>query len=592
MNNNLKNLISLLSIALLGLSGCGSVSSSSKVNTNVESSSSNEINTFHFPDISTFRTPAVYSNTNNENWEYHATVSKNTLYVYVVQHVEDDIFEGDEVDLTQNHILVHTNLGNFTLCSNGAYSLDDVNYVNADFKVSSNGSIEYYFKLEVQSIVKPVSVTFYSYDQSIELMLNTKDLVEIDGVKYRTHFIEKLYVRDRIGFKPESLYETPSEFQSMAKDKWGYAIQSAKEGMYIYVYQNVDKVISIGDADGKWQTDTHVEFSIYHHSFGMGATYGGIHETYLAAWPDKSYYINNQKNVLGIDLESTVATDTKVEYRFFIRFNNNLENPKDGPYSFIKIRAYDPTDNKNPYSNDDIIEYREERFLHTTKGDSLYVNERVSKIDNPYENLYLDIRKNKWNNMGFENAKDLTLFIGDSFFEDDNWWKNFYTDFANKSCFTSAIGGTKVTQWLNWIPSLVGSFDKNLKNIVIHLGYNDVNSTKILASELEKYLEKLFTLLHEEYPNVNIYYFGIGTSHWFEVNNNKTAKEVDNLTKAYTDTCDYVTFIDMDAIYSKYRNDTGGTLESFFKDGTHPKDENYKYLINALTEAGCVIVNK
>ena len=38
--------------------------------------------------------------------------------------------------------------------------------------------------------------------------------------------------------------------------------------------------------------------------------------------------------------------------------------------------------------------------------------------------------------------------------------------------------------------------------------------------------------------------------------------------------------------------ETGGTLESFFKDGTHPKNENYKYIIRALEEAGCVIENK
>ena len=187
----------------------------------------------------------------------------------------------------------------------------------------------------------------------------------------------------------------------------------------------------------------------------------------------------------------------------------------------------------------------------------------------------------------------MTLFIGDSFFEDDNWWVNFYNDYQGKACFTSAIGGTKVTQWLNWISSLVEPFAGNMKNLVIHLGYNDVNASKISATQLEKYLERLFDLLHNAYPEANIYYFGIGTSYWFKTSQNTRAKETDDLTKSYAETCDYLTYIDMDEeVYNKYISETGKTLESFFKDGTHPKNENYSYIMNALEKAGCVIANK
>ena len=132
----------------------------------------------------------------------------------------------------------------------------------------------------------------------------------------------------------------------------------------------------------------------------------------------------------------------------------------------------------------------------------------------------------------------MTLFIGDSFFESDNWWINFYNDYQNKACFTSAIGGTKVTQWLNWIPSLVDPFADNVENIVIHLGYNDVNTTGITALQLEMHLEDLFARLHAAYPEANIYYYGIGTSYWFQYSNNTRAKETDNLTKAFAERLD------------------------------------------------------
>lgn len=628
MKNN-KKFLSIIGIFLLGLSGCNfmvaqqsssnsltnSTTSNDKVSSTTSlsdrtssssnssseiitssSSSTNDVNdemNFDFPDVNTFKTPLAYSNPSTENWTYQAKVEDNYFYIYVVQNVVSSLEKDSQIDLTKNHVLVKSNVGDFILCSNGAYSLANVSSNEANYYVDiNNNKTEYYFKIEVNNISTPINVTFYSYDTSINDLKDKSLLVKINDVYYKTHFIDKLYVNDKIGFKPESLYQTPSEYQSPVPNKWGYAMQSAKEGLYIYVYQNVEEVKYGTASDSKWQNDTHVEFSIFHHSFGYGASHGGLLETYAAIWPDKTYYINDQRNVLGVDLESSVVTEGRVEYRFFIRFNNNLDNPQDGPYAFVKVRAYDPSDNKEAYSSDDVIEYRDNRFVHTIRGDSLFAYEKITYIDNPYENAYLNSRINKWNNKGFNNVKDLTLFIGDSYFEDDNWWKNFYTDFNNKACFTSAIGGTKVVQWLNWIPSLVDTFAFDLENIVIHLGYNDVNLSQIPASELEKYLEQLFALLHEKYPDVNIYYFGIGTSYWFKTSNKTVARETDDLTKEFAKTCYYVTYIDMDEIYNQYMNETNNTLESFFKDGTHPKDENYKYLIDALINSGCVIADK
>lgn len=612
MNNNYKKKFAFVMGVLLVIAGCGknnNETTTSSSNFTTPESTTPEVNTpeittpeatttssvtssFTFPNVEEFITPNAYANASTENWEYHAKVEDKTLYIYVVQNVSS-VNEGTEVDLSKSHILVKSSIGDFTLCSNGAYKVENAQGAETDYHVDlANNKTKYYFKATVSSIEESVSVTFYSFDTSINDLADKTKLVDVNGVKYKTHFIDKLYVKDRIGFKPESLYETNEQFCSPIPSKWGYAMQSSKEGIYMYIYHNVDEVKYGTSNNDKWKKDTHVELSIYHHSFGYGATHGFLGETYAAIWLDKSYYINDQRNVLGVDTSSTVVSENRVEYRFFIRFNNNLDNPQDGPYAFIRPRLFDPTDNLNPYNDDDCIEYRDDRFVHSIRGDSLFVYDSITHIDNPYENAYLESRLNKWQSKGFANTKDVTLFIGDSFFEDDNWWVNFYNDFSGKACFTSAIGGTKVTQWLNWIPTLVAPFAENLKNIVIHLGYNDVNMSQIPATQLEKLLERLFTLLHEAYPEANIYYFGIGMSSWFVASNKVTARETDKLTKEYDKTCDYLTYIDMDEVYNQYIEETGGTLDSFFNDRTHPKNENYKYLINALVEAGCVIADK
>ena len=544
--------------------------------------------------LTEFNTPVAYASPVKEKWEYQASVQNDIVYFYVIQHFGSDVENGEIIDLTLNHILIETGIGDFVLCSNGAYEVkNNANIDSVEYLVKNDdiNQTEYYLKVKLLNHLNAdLAVNFYSFDSKNQNSYGYSDVCfYVDEICYHTHFIEKLYIGDEIKFKPETLYETDEYNQSPIPEKWGYAMQSTKEGLYIYVYQEVDKVVY---GNGQDWSATHIEFSIFHHSFGVGATLGYVAETYVGVWPNKTYYINNSNNVLAVDLKSTEVTGNRIEYRIFIRFNNNLENPKDGPYAFVKVRTFDPKDNNQPYSNEDVVEYRDNRFVHTIEGDSLFVYEKVTKIDNPYETSYLDSRIQKWNNENFQNTENMTLFIGDSFFESDNWWVNFYNDYQNKACFTSAIGGTKVTQWLNWLPSLVDPFAAKVENIVIHLGYNDVNSTGITAVQLEMHLEDLFARLHSSYPEANIYYFGIGTSYWFQYSNNTRAKETDNLTKAFAETCDYVTFIDMDLCYQAYMDETGGTLESFFKDGTHPKNENYKYLIAALEEAGCVISYK
>ena len=51
-----------------------------------------------------------------------------------------------------------------------------------------------------------------------------------------------------------------------------------------------------------------------------------------------------------------------------------------------------------------------------------------------------------------------TLFCGDSFFDTRYNWTTFYSDFAGKDVFSSAIGTTRTEDWMYMGPDLVTAF--------------------------------------------------------------------------------------------------------------------------------------
>ena len=140
------------------------------------------------------------------------------------------------------------------------------------------------------------------------------------------------------------------------------------------------------------------------------------------------------------------------------------------------------------------------------------------------------------------------------------------------------IGGSRTTDWKPCVDDLFGEIAP--KNVVIHLGTNDIPSTA--TSVISKNIKELCDTIHKLYPDTKIYYFGITQrSNYMDNVNSPNA-----LIKAWCESetyKDYVTFIDTS---SKF---TSNMLKS---DGIHMTTSGYALFVQELANAGCIIENK
>lgn len=192
------------------------------------------------------------------------------------------------------------------------------------------------------------------------------------------------------------------------------------------------------------------------------------------------------------------------------------------------------------------------------------------------------IANKKLETVGYANpGNNTTLFIGDSFFDVRDYWKNFYESYAGKDVFLAGIAGTRVDQWRDiLVEEIFASFGgKAPKNIVMHVGTNDIHGGLYTTDRVIESLTDLFTMLHEKYPQTNIYYFGITHRAGQPVYKDNV---VNSSISEWCATRDYITYIDTPPLI---------TYDMLF-DGTHPALEYYSIFMEELEKAGCVIVNK
>ncbi len=564
-----------------------------------------------FPLLSDFETPSAFQSSHPAKWGYQAKKDARDLFVYIYQKVPaTSVFDVDNM-----------NRALFSFSPSGTESFEvlmnenntsEIKYESTFnelvssykvFAIRDGTTIRYKLKLSfINDIPETALLRFFIRDVNDDNMSygGADKYVTKYEVSFHTHIGNGWGVDEKLGIPHYSSYATPSQYQFACSDRAGYNYAAVNEGLYLHMYQIVDQLenSNLHDDDGKWKTDTHVEMELWNNDFGYG--WNG---TYLAAWSDGNYYLNNTNGVKGFDSRakvSQVGNKTRIDYEFFINFDNNLQNPQDGPYAYIKPYFFDPSFGENQYDANDNVVFRDDRFLHTIGGNSVGVHKKVDSIDDPYTTSWATSRANKFSSQNLR-KQNLTLFIGDSFFEYDGWWVNFFTDFSGKNVFSSAIGGTTVTQWLNWNSALIAPYaeEGKIDNIVIHLGYNDIghNRAQISGARIEKFLEQLIEMLHTLYPSAKIFAVGVGQSYWFVDQGWNVSLDLDALTKAYAQDKSYLTFVDMDDIYKKFHEDNPSyetykdALLGFSKDGTHPKNENYHYIIEALEDAGCVFTN-
>lgn len=179
----------------------------------------------------------------------------------------------------------------------------------------------------------------------------------------------------------------------------------------------------------------------------------------------------------------------------------------------------------------------------------------------------------------FNSPKNPTVFFGDSFFDEKNFWKTFYTDFEDLNCFTVGISGSQTKHWYDARDRLIKAYDP--KNIVIHIGTNDINDTALMLT-VDQYYNKITAFLElivNEFPQTPIYYFGIENRNGDQGGKNQysqavTAKIKDEFAGRFTN----FHYLDTPAIFNAEPN------KYVSKDNIHPSAEGYKVYVNMLKE--------
>ena len=133
------------------------------------------------------------------------------------------------------------------------------------------------------------------------------------------------------------------DLQSVDPSLYNFQMWTTDSGLYAYFVQTVPEVSLDKDDEHNFE-NTHVEMELWNHCVGWGAETGD--GTYIGLFPDENIYINNETNVksksLHVDINKLVNGETKIEYYFYLEFDNNLANPQDGPYAYVKQYQFLP----------------------------------------------------------------------------------------------------------------------------------------------------------------------------------------------------------------------------------------------------------
>lgn len=183
----------------------------------------------------------------------------------------------------------------------------------------------------------------------------------------------------------------------------------------------------------------------------------------------------------------------------------------------------------------------------------------------------------KWVDDGGGSAT--TLFIGDSFFDAGQFWTNFYSTYAGKDALCFGISATTSYDWDIYLGSWVGKL--NPKNVVMHIGTNNVYDDGDQAADAVLSLQRLFTLMHGKLPESRIYYFGI-SQRSYDTAKIGIVNTVNTVMKAWCGERSWITYLDT----------PGKLTNDMLKDNVHPKIEYYSVFTNELASAGLVMAAK
>ncbi len=180
-------------------------------------------------------------------------------------------------------------------------------------------------------------------------------------------------------------------------------------------------------------------------------------------------------------------------------------------------------------------------------------------------------------NSAAQRTSQETLVFGDSY-TDTLFWKDFYTQLADIGARTIGISGSHVDTWTSRVEDLALY---NPKNIVIHIGVNDINggeSAESCSNAIIGMLEDIRALL----PDTNIFYITICDNVRFE-NKWDVYAQSNAAVKAYAETEENVYIIDYAALVDEMDEKWGN--RGFLADNLHPSLEAYEALSELVVES-------
>lgn len=181
-----------------------------------------------------------------------------------------------------------------------------------------------------------------------------------------------------------------------------------------------------------------------------------------------------------------------------------------------------------------------------------------------------------------ESPANPTLFIGDSFFDDRNFWRTFYDDFSEQqNVFSAGISSSQTTDWVIARDRLIFEFEP--KNIVMHIGTNDINdgSVQLTVEQYYQQITHLLTIVCEQLPTTPIYYFGIENrtvSSGYGARNIYAEKVTKKIQEEFSLRYSNFHYIDSPSVF----NANQAKYISF--DGIHPSSDGYRYYTEILNE--------
>ena len=188
-----------------------------------------------------------------------------------------------------------------------------------------------------------------------------------------------------------------------------------------------------------------------------------------------------------------------------------------------------------------------------------------------------------------------TIFIGDSYFSGQlkngkpSFWSDFYEDYTDGKTFLMGISGSQIVNWEVVAERIV--YPMEPKEIVLHIGFNDVHSSNRSAYEIATRIIAMLEEFREKLPDTKIYYCSVepkknalDSGSQFYEKSMIYAPMINTMLEAYTYENTNVTFVNTRQLFF---NEDGTINRSYYlsTDLSHPTLEAYEAYRKLIEQA-------